>query len=645
MWLDAAGRATPRPPRAATPRGSADAAEPSPGGEAKPPPGKKKRGADEGEGRLVRAEERSFGAVDARVYSRYGADCGGWAFCGPLGLLLVGYQVLLNGQALSLKAWVAALERGAGARARMVTYAAYAASTFACLCATRVLMAAGSLRGSQRVHDRLAHKVLAAPLAWFEATPTGRVLNRFASDVQTIDKDVMNEVAMLGQYVLSALGVVAVIAYTVPVAMASVAPMVALSYGLGRRYYACNRELKRLEATTRSPVYSVVSEVVGGLVTVRAFGALGRFRTKCLARLDENGAALYDLFAVNSWLVVRLRCLGALVNGCVVVYALAEAHALDGATVGLALSYSLSVTQAVTFTIKQHAQVEMSANALERADEYAKLPSERARGDFGPPPPGWPAAGAVAFEDVRLAYASAPGALALDGVSFAIGAGERLGVCGRTGAGKSSLVAALFRLVEVAGGRVVVDGVDVARLDLADLRRSLSLIPQDPTLFRGTVRSNLDPFGARDDADLRRGLATAGLEGSVDVDARVDDRGANFSAGEQQLLCLARAILRKSKVLVLDEATAQVDAAADARVQAALRTDDLAATTLICIAHRLATIVDFDKVAVLSRGALIECDAPAALLRDRGSAFSALCRATGDAALLAADGPGAATHS
>ena len=336
---------------------------------------------------------------------------------------------------------------------------------------------------------------------------------------------------------------------------------------------------------------------------------------------------------------MRLRCLGALVNGCVVVYAVARAADLDGATVGLALSYSLGVTQAVTFTIKQHATVEMAANALERADEYAGLPRERADGRA--PPPGWPAKGRVAFEAVELAYASAPDAPALRGVSFAVDGGERLGVCGRTGAGKSSLVAALFRLVEPAGGRVLVDGVDVAALRLADLRGSLSLIPQEPTLFRGSVRANLDPFGARSDAEIAAALARVAFRRS-DLDAAVDDRGANFSAGEQQLLCLARAVLRRSRILVLDEATASVDEGADARIQAALRGDDLAATTLLVIAHRLATIADFDKVAVLARGALVECDAPGALLGDPGSAFYDLCAATGDLAGLVARARGAA---
>ncbi|KAH8067811.1 ATPase [Aureococcus anophagefferens] len=565
-------------------------------------------------------------------------------------VVLATHQVLLNGQALALKAWVAALELENSGAAQRSKYVFFASATFGTLCLTRLAIAKGSLRGSRKVHDRVVAAVLAAPLAWFEATPAGRVLNRCASDVQTIDKDLMNELAMLAQYVLSLAGIVAVILYEIPVAAASVAPMVGFSYVFAGRYYACERRRfppalsfrercprrqpraqaargvdaiaglrRRRGARERRAPASEASSAArttrasSGLVTARAFGATGRLREDCLRRVDVNSSALYQLFAVNSWLVVRLRCLGALVNGCVVAYALARAADLDGATVGLALSYSLGVTQAVTFTIKQHATVEMAANALERADEPCRSPGV------------------------------APDAPALRGVSFAVDGGERLGVCGRTGAGKSSLVAALFRLVEPAGGRVLVGGVDVAALRLADLRGSLSLIPQEPTLFRGSVRANLDPFGARSDAEIAAALARVAFRRS-DLDAAVDDRGANFSAGEQQLLCLARALLRRSRILVLDEATASVDEGADARIQAALRGDDLAATTLLVIAHRLATIADFDKVAVLARGALVECDAPGALLGDPGSAFYDLCAATGDLAGLVARARGAAVR-
>ena len=276
VWLDAAGRAAARPPdlRAAEARRGRDADDVAPGAAAA------KTGA--ADGRLVRAEAQQVGATKLAVYGRYFVDCGGASFLVPMAALLVGYQVLLNGQALALKAWVAALELEKSGAAQRSKYVFFASATFGTLCLTRLAIAKGSLRGSRKVHDRVVAAVLAAPLAWFEATPVGRVLNRCASDVQTIDKDLMNELAMLAQYVLSLAGIVAVILYEIPVAAASVAPMVGFSYVFAGRYYACerrrfpplfrsgsvvpagNRELKRLEASTRSPVFGAVAELASG---------------------------------------------------------------------------------------------------------------------------------------------------------------------------------------------------------------------------------------------------------------------------------------------------------------------------------------------------------------------------------------------
>ncbi|KAH8065669.1 ATPase [Aureococcus anophagefferens] len=331
VWLDGAA-APPRAPdlRAAEARRGRDADDVAPGAAAA-----KTAAAD---GRLVRAEAQQVGATKLAVYGRYFVDCGGASFLVPMAALLVGYQVLLNGQALALKAWVAALELENSGAAQRSKYVFFASATFGTLCLTRLAIAKGSLRGSRKVHDRVVAAVLAAPLAWFEATPAGRVLNRCASDVQTIDKDLMNELAMLAQYVLSLAGIVAVILYEIPVAAASVAPMVGFSYVFAGRYYACER---------------------------RRFPPALSFRSVVPAGNRE---------------LKRLEALG--------------------------------VTQAVTFTIKQHATVEMAANALERADEYARLPRERADGRARPP--GWPAKGRVAFEAVarlrvRAGRAGAPG--------------------------------------------------------------------------------------------------------------------------------------------------------------------------------------------------------------------------------------------
>ena len=337
-----------------------------------------------------------------------------------------------------------------------------------------------------------------------------------------------------------------------------------------------------------------------------------------------------------------MNAVDSLVTASVVTTVLWQGANLDGGDAGLTLSYSTQFTQAVMWLFRIFTQLEVSMNDVERVNEYVNLASERYDDDGAPPSDAWPADGAIVFEDVAMKYASAHRPV-FSSLSFSIAPRTRVGVVGRTGAGKSSLAVALFRIVELSGGRITIDGVDHTRVPLAALRSRLSIIQQEPTLFRGTMRYNLAPTadegeeggGDASDARLWDALRRAGLDERVralagGLDADVSEGGSNFSAGERQLVCMARALLRRSSVLVMDEATASVDHETDGRIQQMIKDDFNGTATVLTVAHRLHTVVFYEKVMLLAEGGVLEYDAPATLLSKKDGAFRKLAEETGD---------------
>ena len=338
-----------------------------------------------------------------------------------------------------------------------------------------------------------------------------------------------------------------------------------------------------------------------------------------------------------------MNTVGSLVTAAVVAAVLWQAGNLSDGSAGLTLSYATQFTQAVMWLFRIFTQLEVSMNDVERVNEYVNLASERYDDDGAPPSDAWPADGAIVFEEVAMKYASAHRPV-FSALSFSIAPRTRVGVVGRTGAGKSSLAVALFRIVELSGGRITIDGVDHTRVPLAALRSRLSIIQQEPTLFRGTMRYNLAPTaeggegeggGDASDARLWDALRRAGLDERVralagGLDADVSEGGSNFSAGERQLVCMARALLRRSSVLVMDEATASVDHETDGRIQQMIKDDFNGTATVLTVAHRLHTVVFYEKAMLLAEGGVLEYDAPAKLLAKKDGAFRKLAEETGD---------------
>ncbi|CAM9817056.1 unnamed protein product, partial [Phaeothamnion confervicola] len=391
----------------------------------------------------------------------------------------------------------------------------------------------------------------------------GTANNRFSSDVVTLDKDLMNDLSSYSDMLLSVLGVVAVIAAALPVLTVAMVPILGLCYYYAERYLQTSRQLKRLEAVNRSPLFAHFSESVGGVSTIRAFEAEPRFVRISEGHVDQLNRTHLYLWMANYWLTNRVRNIGSAVCGLVGAFLVFRAGIVDGATAGLVLTYALQFTVAVVFTVRMHAQMEMSVNSIERLDEYTALPQEAPAVVPGNrPPAGWPSGGEVTTENLTLQYASSDTPV-LRGVSFHVPCRTRIGIVGRTGAGKSSLMNALFRIVEPMPGSVIeIDGINVLRIGLRDLRRKLAIIPQ-PTLFQGTLRSNIDCFDEHPDSAIWTVLRQCHLFAFVSstekkLEHEVAPGGSNLSVGQRQLLCMARALLRRAPVLVMDEATANV---------------------------------------------------------------------------------------
>lgn len=364
-------------------------------------------------------------------------------------------------------------------------------------------------------------------------------------------------------------------------------------------YRASAREMKRHEAVLRSVVFSRFGEAVTGISTIRAYGMQKHFGHSVNQALDSMNGAYFLTYANQRWLAVRLDAVGTMLVFTVGILVVTSRFSINPSIGGLVLSYILTIVQMIQFTVRQLAEVENNMNSTERIHYYGTQLEEEAPLRLGNVSTSWPEKGEIVFDNVQMRYReNLP--LVLKGLTLHVNAGERIGVVGRTGAGKSSIMSTLFRLVELSGGSITIDGVDIAKIGLHDLRSRLAIIPQDPTLFRGTIRSNLDPFNEHNDLELWNALRQADLVGSeqamddesgrVHLDSLVEDEGLNYSLGQRQLLALARALVRGSQIIVCDEATSSVDFETDQKIQKTI-VRGFNGKTLLCIAHRLKTII------------------------------------------------------
>lgn len=405
---------------------------------------------------------------------------------------------------------------------------------------------------------------------------------------------------------------------------------------LQQYYVRTSRELARLDSATKSPIFSHFQESIGGMASIRAYSREGDFARENESRIDANLRAFLCYTTTNRWVVMRLELMASVVVGgsaVLTVAAISAGYNTSAGAVGLAMSFALQIANALSMLVRMTVDIENSLVSVERVLEYTNLPSEAADVVLEQrPQQDWPQNGAVEFKDYSARYR--PGLpLVLDNINLFIKPGERIGIVGRTGAGKSTLTLSLFRLIEPAAGHVAIDDVNTSNLGLYDLRSRLAIIPQDASIIQGSIRTNLDPGSKHSDEDLWRALEHSQLKPHITamdggLDAKLQEGGSNLSQGQRQLVSLARALLTSSKVLVLDEATSAVDHATDALLQGTLRGEIFKGRTIVTIAHRINTVVDSDRIVVLEKGSVMEFDTPAELVK-RGGLFRELVAEAG----------------
>uniref|UniRef100_A0A3Q2QNG6 Multidrug resistance-associated protein 4 n=1 Tax=Fundulus heteroclitus TaxID=8078 RepID=A0A3Q2QNG6_FUNHE len=456
------------------------------------------------------------------------------------------------------------------------------------------------VKSAQSLHNSMFNAILRAPVRFFDVNPIGRVLNRFSKDIGQVDSMLPWTFTDFIQVFLQILGVIAVAASVIPWILLLVAPLLGLFIFLRRYFLRTSRDVKRLESTTRSPVFSHLSSSLQGLWTIRAFGAEERFQKDFDAHQNLHSGAFFLFLTTSRWFAVRLDGMCSIFVTITTFSCLLLRDQLDAGSVGLALSYAVTLMGMFQWGVRQSAEVENMMTSVERVVEYNELESEAPWETQKRPPPDWPSKGLVTFDRVSFSY-SDDSPQVLHSLQAMFRPKEKVGIVGRTGAGKSSLISALFRLAEPQG-KIYIDGVLTSEIGLHDLRQKMSIIPQDPVLFTGSMRKNLDPFNQHSDEELWNALQEVQLKPVVEdlpgkLETVLAESGSNFSVGQRQLVCLARAILRRNRILIIDEATANVDPRTDELIQKTIR-DKFRECTVLTIAHRLNTIVDSDRILV-----------------------------------------------
>nr|XP_039260104.1 multidrug resistance-associated protein 4-like [Styela clava] len=485
------------------------------------------------------------------------------------------------------------------------------------------------------MHKKMFKAILRAPIRFFDTNPSGRILNRFSKDMGQIDEllpiTFVDFLWIFGA-IVSVVILTSVVNYFV---ILLIIPFTIYFLWLRSYYLRTSRDIKRLEGSCRSPVFSLLSSTLQGLLTVRAFGVQQQFEDKFHEYQDLHSASWFLFLVGTRWFGLRLDLITATFISAVAFFSVIGASLLNlnPGEIGLVLTYTASLIGMFQWGVRQSAEVENLMISVERVQQYYRIPPEAALENPNKQPPNsWPRCGAIKFKNVSFSYYDG-GPKVLRSIDFVIQPQEKIGIVGRTGAGKSSLISALFRLSELTSGEIFIDGIPISSLGLHDLRKALSIIPQDPILFTGTMRRNIDPFNNYSDEDLWNALEQVQLKEFVEsfpmrLNTEIVESGSNLSVGQRQLVCLARAVLRKSKILVIDEATANVDIRTDRLIQETIRRK-FKQCTVITIAHRINTIIDSDKILVLEEGQVKEFDKPSVLLQKWDGLFAGIVKSAG----------------
>jgi ABC-type multidrug transport system fused ATPase/permease subunit len=468
-----------------------------------------------------------------------------------------------------------------------------------------------------------------APMSFFDATPAGRILNRASADQSKLDLEVQYNLSGLAMAILQLLGILVVMSQVSLVVPLVFLPVAATCLWMEHYYMRSAREVARIMGVEKAPLLNHYGESIAGAPTIRAFGQDQQFMNTNIRLFDNYGRPCFFNFTLMEWLIFRMELLCNFVfSFAMVLVVLLPDNTISPSLTGLAVTYGLNLNIVLVGVIWNLCNLQTKIISVERIQQYTCIPSEAPLViESRRPPPSWPSHGTIELQHLQIQY-NQYSPLVLHGITCTFHGGKKVGVVGRTGSGKSTLIQALFRIVEPSGGRIVIDNLDISTIGLHDLRSKLSIIPQDPTLFEGTMRTNLDPLNEHTDIEVWEALDKCQLGDIMrskdqKLDAPVGENGENWSAGQRQLVCLGRALLKHTRILVLDEATASVDSATDNLIQRTLRTE-FSSCTVLTIAHRIPTVIDSDKVLVLSDGRVSEYDVPIRLLENKNSLFAKL---------------------
>uniref|UniRef100_A0AAY4EVS8 ATP-binding cassette, sub-family C (CFTR/MRP), member 9 n=1 Tax=Denticeps clupeoides TaxID=299321 RepID=A0AAY4EVS8_9TELE len=488
------------------------------------------------------------------------------------------------------------------------------------------------LHAATSLHHNLLNKIIHAPLRFFDVTPLGQILNRFSADTNIIDQHIPPTLESLTRSTLLCLSAIGVIAFVTPAFLIAMVPITIGFYFIQKYFRVASKDLQDLDDSTQLPLLCHFSETAEGLTTIRAFRHEARFKQRMLELTDTNNTAYLFLSAANRWLEVRTDYLGAWIVLAAAVASIFTISGLQSGLVGLGLTYALTVTNYLNWVVRNLADLEVQMAAVKKVNSFLSTESENYEGsmDVSQVAEDWPQQGEIKIQDLCVRYDPMLKPV-LKHVNAYIQPGQKVGICGRTGSGKSSLSLAFFNMVDMFEGKIIIDGIDICKLPLQTLRSRLSIIMQDPVLFSGSIRFNLDPGCTCTDDRLWEALEIAQLKNMVKalpggLDAVVTEGGENFSVGQRQLFCLARAFVRKSSILIMDEATASIDMATENILQKVVMTA-FADRTVVTIAHRVHTILTADLVIVMKRGNILEYDKPETLLEQADGLFASFVKA------------------
>lgn len=590
-------------------------------------------------------EDKSTGAVSLSVINTYLKSMGHWWFWVLVFFAFALQQITSLGTNLWIKVWANEFDKSKSHEDPNPVNSVYYLAVYGFICLAYVLISfirdlmtfSGALKASARIFDNLLDSILHARLIFFDKVPFGQITNRFSRDVEAVDQEVAPHSTSTFYTFCSLATVVALISAMIPVFLPIAAIICFAYYIITVIYINSARDLKRIESVQRSPLYQHFGEALAGYVSVRAYGHVERFKEENQVLIDGFNQPYVLLWAAKEWLTLRIACLSALISWLTGIFLLwgVDKGGVNPGVAGLALTYAATFSDNVLWFVQLYAILQQSFNSVERIVEYTEIEREPS-GPLEPPQydlsPQWPVHGYVRFQGYTTRYAPDLDPVLVD-LDFEVEAGQRVAVVGRTGAGKSTLALALIRALEADTGRISIDDVSISSVRLDRLRQAVTMVPQDPTLFDGSLRDNLDPLHQYPDVELHHVLQRLQFFQTL-PSGDLDYPAAALSMGQRQLVCIARALLRRSRILVLDEATASIDHATDALIQAGLRSSITTGTTVITIAHRLLTIADYDRVVVLDSGRAVEQGSVVELLHKRGedAFFRQLCEQSGDLA-------------